>query len=57
MKRLKADLHVHTALSFDAWGQGTRTRPRDAYRFAMGEPIGFPRAFSHFLLISYTIPI
>jgi hypothetical protein len=27
------DTHVHTALSFDAWGQGTRSRPRDAYRF------------------------
>ncbi len=24
----------------DAWGQGTRAGPRDAYRFAMGEPIG-----------------
>ncbi len=34
------DTHVHTALSFDAWGQGTRSRPRDAYRFARGEAVG-----------------
>jgi hypothetical protein len=34
------DTHVHTALSFDAVGQGTRNRPRDAYRFARGEAIG-----------------
>jgi hypothetical protein len=33
------DTHVHTALSFDAWGQGTRNRPRDAYRFARGEAL------------------
>jgi len=34
------DTHVHTALSFDAVGQGTRNRPRDAYRFARGEAVG-----------------
>jgi hypothetical protein len=34
------DTHVHTAFSFDAWGQGTLAGPRDAYRFARGEPIG-----------------
>jgi len=34
------DTHVHTALSMDAWGQGTLARPRDAYRYARGEAIG-----------------
>jgi hypothetical protein len=34
------DTHVHTAFSFDAWGQGTLAGPRDAYRFARGEAIG-----------------
>jgi hypothetical protein len=37
---LFGDTHVHTVLSFDAWGQGTRARPADAYRFAKGEAIG-----------------
>lgn len=36
------DLHVHTGLSFDALGQGIRVRPRDAYRFALGEPLELP---------------
>ncbi len=34
------DTHVHTAYSFDARGQDTRNTPRDAYRFAKGEPLG-----------------
>ena len=34
------DTHVHTAFSYDAWGQGTRNTPRDAYRFARGEAVG-----------------
>lgn len=34
------DLHVHTALSFDASTQDTRNRPLDAYRFARGAPMG-----------------
>ena len=33
------DLHVHTALSMDAWSFGTRNTPDDAYRFAKGEPV------------------
>ena len=34
------DTHVHTAYSFDAWGQGTLAKPDDAYRYARGERIG-----------------
>ena len=34
------DLHVHTAFSFDGFGQGTRGTPRDAYAFARGASIG-----------------
>ena len=33
------DTHVHTAISGDAGGAGTRLMPRDAYRFASGEEV------------------
>ena len=36
------ELHVHTALSFDSYLWGVRGTPDDAYRFAKGEPTGFP---------------
>lgn len=33
------DTHVHSALSADAGGSGTRQTPRDAYRLARGEEV------------------
>ncbi|HVP29211.1 MAG TPA: DUF3604 domain-containing protein [Myxococcota bacterium] len=36
------DTHVHTGLSQDASTQDVRSTPRDAYRFARGEPLGLP---------------
>ncbi|MCW5891208.1 MAG: DUF3604 domain-containing protein [bacterium] len=36
------DLHVHTALSFDAQAFDVRTTPADAYRFAQGDPVSLP---------------
>ena len=45
------DTHVHTALSADAGGGGTKLLPRDAYRFARGEQVvsntGQPVKLSH----------
>ncbi len=38
---LFGDVHVHTALSFDAAANSTGTYPEDAYRFARGENIPF----------------
>ncbi|MCY4129246.1 MAG: DUF3604 domain-containing protein [Gammaproteobacteria bacterium] len=43
---LFGDLHVHTRLSFDAWGFGVRTSPDDAYRFAKGEAIDHPSGYT-----------
>ncbi|MEM7138153.1 MAG: DUF3604 domain-containing protein [Myxococcota bacterium] len=37
---LFGDMHVHTALSFDANTRGTRVGPSEAYAFARGESIG-----------------
>ncbi len=34
--------HVHTALSFDAYGLGTRGGPREAYDFAKGMEVNLP---------------
>jgi hypothetical protein len=39
------DLHVHTALSFDAYIFNTRTMPDDAYRFARGDALPHPGGF------------
>ncbi len=36
------DLHIHTALSGDAYSDGTRVFPADALRFARGEAITLP---------------
>jgi hypothetical protein len=33
------DLHLHTAMSFDAWSFGTKTTPEEAYKFARGETV------------------
>ena len=38
-KVLFGDVHVHTGLSGDAGGSGTRLMPGDAYRFARGEQV------------------
>ena len=41
-RALFGDLHVHTALSTDAWNYDVEVRPRDAYRYAFGGSIGLP---------------
>jgi hypothetical protein len=39
---LFGDLHVHTALSSDAWNYDMEVRPRESYGYAFGEPIRLP---------------
>ncbi len=39
---LFGDLHVHTALSSDAWNYDVEVRPRESYGYAFGEPIRLP---------------
>ncbi len=41
-KAMFGDLHIHTALSADAFPDGTRTFPADVYKFAKGAPIEIP---------------
>jgi len=42
---LFGDLHVHTALSVDAFSFGSTVTPRDAYRYAQGAAIEHPAGF------------
>ena len=39
------DLHVHTNFSYDAFLNGTRATPDDAYRFARGDALRHPAGF------------
>jgi len=39
---LFGDLHVHTALSSDAWNYDVEVRPSQAYGYAFGKPIRLP---------------
>lgn len=36
------ELHLHTAMSFDAWTFGTKVTPDQAYKFARGETVMVP---------------
>ena len=56
------DTHVHTGLSADAGGSGTRLLPRDAYRFARGEqvvsntgqPVKLARPYDFFMITDHS---
>ena len=56
------DTHVHTGLSADAGGGGTRLMPRDAYRFARGEqvssntgqPVKLSRPFDFYMITDHS---
>lgn len=41
-RALFGDLHIHTGLSADAYPEGTRVFPEEAYRFAKGEALELP---------------
>src|SRR6185437_3011564 len=36
------ELHMHTGMSFDAWGFGTKILPDTAYKFGRGETVTVP---------------
>lgn len=44
---LFGDLHIHTALSNDAWNFDVRSQPDDAYAYAFGSPITLPLGEDH----------
>ncbi|WOJ97171.1 DUF3604 domain-containing protein [Congregibacter brevis] len=56
------DTHVHTGLSADAGGSGTRLMPEDAYRFARGEevrsntgqPVKLKRPYDFFMITDHS---
>lgn len=56
------DTHVHTGLSADAGGGGTRMMPRDSYRFARGEqvisntglPVRLARPFDFYMITDHS---
>lgn len=56
------DTHVHTSLSADAGGGGTRLTPRQAYRFARGEqvlsntgqPVKLARPFDFYMMTDHS---
>ena len=56
------DTHVHTGLSADAGGSGTRLKPRDAYRFARGDqvisntgqPVKLARPYDFFMITDHS---
>lgn len=59
---LFGDTHVHTGLSADAGGSGTRLKPRDAFRFARGEqvlsntgqPVKLSRPYDFFMVTEHS---
>ncbi len=56
------DTHVHTGLSADAGGSGTRLMPRDSYRFASGkqvtsntgQPVKLARPYDFYMITDHS---